>query len=123
MDEIINKPGCIQTTLRIMGDKWTPLLLRELANGALTFSALETALQPISPRTLSQRLDMLEHEKIVEKRQYCEHPPRFKYILSSKGTELQEVLIKMAEWGEKYQSPMPLCDPNAQVRQPGPAAR
>lgn len=104
---------CIQTTLRIMGDKWTGLILRDLSTGINTFSTLEKSLHPISPRTLSQRLDMLCHEGIVEKRQYCEHPPRFKYVLSAKGLELQEVIQKMAEWGGRYYSETDKLDPDA----------
>lgn len=96
------QPVCIQTTLRIMGDKWTGLILRDLSNGTNTFSSLEISLTGISPRTLSQRLDMLEAEGIIEKKQYCERPPRSKYLLTCKGSELQEVLLKMAEWGARY---------------------
>lgn len=99
----IDQPLCLKTTLAIMGDKWTGLILDELSNGNNTFSGLETALSDISPRTLSQRLDKLESAAIVEKRQYCERPPRYKYVPTQKGIELQEVLTKMAEWGAKYQ--------------------
>ena len=102
MSNDISEPICIQATLRIMGDKWTGLVLQELSNGPATFSALETALAHISPRTLSQRLEMLLKEEIIDKRQYCEHPPRSKYSLTGKGKELQVVLTKMAEWGAKY---------------------
>lgn len=98
-----DQPLCIQTTLRILGDKWTGLILRDLSTGTNTFSCLEVSLTGISPRTLSQRLDMLEIEGIIEKRQYCEHPPRSKYLLTEKGYELQDVLTKMAEWGARYQ--------------------
>jgi DNA-binding HxlR family transcriptional regulator len=104
MEETTDQPTCIQSTLRILGDKWTGLILQELCDGPRTFSMLEISLHPISPRTLSQRLCMLEQEAIIDKRQYCEHPPRSKYMLSSKGAELQEVLTKMAEWGAKYPS-------------------
>lgn len=97
-----NQPLCLKTTLKIMGDQWTALILEELSNGNNTFSALESALPKISPRTLSQRLDMLESEDIVAKQQYCERPPRYKYVPTEKGSELQEVLTKMAEWGAKY---------------------
>lgn len=98
-----DQPFCIQTTLRIMGDRWTGLILRNLSTGTNTFSCLEASLAGISPRTLSQRLDMLENEGIIEKRQYCEHPPRSQYLLTKKGSELQTVLTKMVEWGAKYQ--------------------
>ncbi len=97
-----DQPTCIQTTLRIMGDRWTALILRDLSDGTNTFSCLEVSLKGISPRTLSQRLDMLLCEGVIEKQQYCKHPPRSKYVLTEKGSELQSVLTKMAEWGAKY---------------------
>lgn len=97
------RPGCLQTTLKILGDKWTARILGELTGGPLTFSALEKTLDHISPRTLSQRLDMLEGEEIIEKRLYCQHPPRYKYVLSAKGDELHEIIDKMADWGARHQ--------------------
>lgn len=109
MSQYITKqvqPLCIQTTLRIMGDKWTALILRDLTANINTFSRLEVSLLGISPRTLSQRLDMLESEGIINKRQYCERPPRYKYLLTKKGSELQDVLTKMAEWGSRYHDPV-----------------
>ena len=101
----IDQVGCLQTTLRILGDKWTGIILEELSGGPLNFSSLETKIHNISPRTLSQRLDKLQSEGIIDKRLYCEHPPRYKYQLTAKGSGLQEVLAKMAEWGAKYHQP------------------
>lgn len=100
--KIEKQPGCIQHTLEIMGDKWTALILRDLSAGPTKFSELEISLEGISPRTLSQRLEKLESEKVITKRLYCEHPPRSIYELTQKGKELQEVLIKMADWGAKH---------------------
>ncbi len=99
---IKDRSDCIQETLRILGDKWTALILFQLRNADATFSQLEVSLEGISPRTLSQRLDKLEAEKIIVKRRYCEHPPRFRYHITDKGQELQSVLRKMADWGDKY---------------------
>lgn len=100
--EIEPRPGCIQTALNILGDKWTPLLLGQLVSGQKTFGELELFLTGISPRTLSSRLSKLEAENILVKNKYNNHPPRYKYELSLKGKELQDVLVKMAHWGEKY---------------------
>lgn len=98
------KPGCIQRALEVLGDKWTPLIIRDLSTKPATFSALEASLTGISPRTLSQRIDMLESEKIIKKECYCERPPRFEYVLTEKGKDLQKVLSQMASWGAKYPS-------------------
>jgi DNA-binding HxlR family transcriptional regulator len=98
----ISKPGCIECTLSIIGDKWTPLIVRDLTVSGSSFCQLEKSLVGISPRTLSQRLNKLEDEKIVTKSLYCEHPPRYRYELTKKGKELQAVLTQMANWGERY---------------------
>lgn len=100
--QVEEKPGCIKAALNILGDKWTPLLLGHLVVGEKTFSELTSDLPGISPRTLSARLDNLESEGIITKSKYCEHPPRYKYGLAKKGSDLRIILIQMAEWGSKY---------------------
>lgn len=102
MQDSTQKPGCIENALCIIGDQWTALILRELTAEPRTFSQLESSLQPISPRTLSQRLEHLVRQEVLSKQMYCERPPRYNYTLTPKGSELLEVLAKMAEWGEKY---------------------
>jgi DNA-binding HxlR family transcriptional regulator len=96
------KPGCIKTALTIFGDKWTPLLVRDLYAKPCTFSELEENLSGISPRTLSQRLSKLEENGIIVKTMYCERPPRHNYSLTKKGEELHTILQAMADWGAKY---------------------
>lgn len=98
----LQKAGCISKALGILGDKWTPLLIRELTLCPQTFSDLEKLLVGISPRTLSQRLNMLVEQGIVDKRIYCEHPPRYSYQLTLKGRGLQTILQDMARWSAKY---------------------
>jgi len=98
------KAGCIQSALCILGDKWTPLLIGQLVSGQKTFSELELVLSGISPRTLSARLNMLQKDEIIVKKKYNARPPRYKYQLTDKGFELQDILTCMASWGEKYQS-------------------
>lgn len=98
------RPGCIQAALKVLGDKWTPLLLGHLVEHRKTFSELGTDLPGISPRTLSARLDNLETEGIIVRHKYCEHPPRYKYELTKKGKDLRVILEQMADWGQKYTS-------------------
>lgn len=102
-NQVEQKPGCIQAALRIIGDKWSPLLLGQLVEGEKTFGELELQLGGISPRTLSDRLDTLINEGIIEKKQYCARPPRYRYKLTDKGNGLRSILVQMAQWGEKYQ--------------------
>ena len=96
------RPGCIQAALCILGDKWSPLLLGQLVNGPKTFGKLEIALTGISPRTLSARIDKLQHQGVVERTLYCKHPPRYTYQLTDKGAELVDILEAMSKWGDKH---------------------
>ena len=102
VDKVEKKAGCIQAALNILGDKWTPLLVGQLVTEPRTFGELETVLSGISPRTLSARLDKLQEDGIIERKQYKAHPPRYKYALTEKGDDLQKILRAMAEWGNRY---------------------
>jgi len=100
--KIEKHPGCVAEALSIVGNKWTALIIMELAKGPLRFSVLEKSLVNISPRTLSQRLDELEQKHIITKACFAEVPPRVEYQLTNKGKDLTPVLKSMAAWGDKY---------------------
>jgi len=94
--------GCIIAALSIVGDKWTALIIKELVSGPKCYSEIDLALKGISPRTLSARLEKLVDKKVIDKLLYCEHPPRHKYVLTDKGSELEKILKAMIAWGDKY---------------------
>jgi DNA-binding HxlR family transcriptional regulator len=96
------KVGCIATTMQIIGNKWTALILRDLFSGPKRFCELEKSVSGINPRTLSQRLDDLESHGIITRKSYAEVPPRSEYALTHKGQDLLPILQKMAAWGTKY---------------------
>lgn len=98
------KDGCIASAMRVIGNKWTALILRDLAGGQKRFGELERSLEGISPRTLSQRLDDLAAHAIITRRSFAEVPPRTAYALTEKGYDLIPVLEQMAAWGTKYYS-------------------
>lgn len=100
-----SRVGCIASAMEIIGNKWTALILRDLAGGPKRFSQLEKSVGSINPRTLSQRLDDLEAHKIVTKQCFSEMPPRVEYTLTKKGEDLVPVLKQMAAWGTKYYTP------------------
>ncbi len=99
----VEKLGCIQAAAHILGDKWTPLIVGELAKaGTLRFCALQDKAGGVNPRTLSARLDWLEKEKILTKKTFTEVPPRCEYSLTKKGHALMPALQEMAAWSKKY---------------------
>lgn len=99
------KVGCIAAAMRVIGNKWTALILRDLFSGPKRFCELEKSVGSINPRTLSQRLDDLEAKGVVTKQSFAEVPPRTEYTLTSKGRDLQPILKQMAAWGNKYDEP------------------
>ena len=96
------RTGCIASAMEIIGNKWTALILRDLATGPRRFGELEKSVGSINPRTLSQRLDDLEFHNIITKDACSTSPSRPEYCLTEKGQDLIPVLQQMAAWGTKY---------------------
>lgn len=92
----------VATTLDIVGDRWTLLVIRDLLRGQARFGELEDSVEGIPPSVLSDRLKILEREGIVSRRFYSQHPPRAEYLLTAKGHALGVVVGAMATWGERY---------------------
>lgn len=91
------RTGCIAGAMAIIGQKWTALILRDLAVGPQRFADLERSIPDLNPRTLSRRLDELETSGIITR---CNSSSR--YELTQKGRDLIPVLEQMAAWGDKY---------------------
>lgn len=102
IERIEPKAGCIASAMQVIGNKWTALILRDLAAGPQRFCELEKSVGNINPRTLSQRLDDLEAHGIVTKHVTADSVSRPEYELTAKGRDLVPVLQQMAEWGVKH---------------------
>ncbi len=89
-------------TAEIIGSKWTAIIVHDLSEGPRRFSELERACPGISPRTLSERLDMLEGEGIVARQSYPESPPRVEYQLTEKGSALLPIIRAMSTFGHEW---------------------
>lgn len=89
--------GDIARVVELLGDKWTPLLLRELINnGPLRFSDIAGMFPGLSERTLSARLKRLYEADVLVKLPYSTQPLRYRYGLDPKRQELVAVLREMA---------------------------
>src|SRR5215218_7559341 len=78
-------------SLEIVGDWWTPLIVRDISVGLTRFEQLVDDLG-ISRNLLTTRLQDLETHGVVERRQYVERPPRYEYRLTRAGVEQVPVL-------------------------------
>jgi len=92
----------IARVARLIGDTWTLLIVRDLMHGLKRFGELEASLGNISPKTLSQRLKMLEAAQLITRHVYPETPPRVEYELTDKGQALAGIIEAMREYGETY---------------------
>lgn len=92
----------ITRTIRLLGDTWTLMIVNTLMGGSKRFGELLGALGNVSPKTVSQRLKMLEEERILERHAYAEIPPRVEYNLTSKGEALIGILKAMQDFEEQY---------------------
>jgi DNA-binding HxlR family transcriptional regulator len=101
------RPCSVAAALAVIGEKWSLLVIRELAFGIHRFD--EIARNTGAPRDiLANRLRRLEAAGVLEKRLYQERPPRYGYHLTRAGHELRPVLLSLAQWGDRWAVDAPL---------------
>ncbi len=88
--------------MSLIGDVWTLAIVYSLMGGPRRFGELLETLGNVSPKTVSQRLKMLEQKGFVERRAFAEIPPRVEYHLLAKGYALGDVIKAIQEFGERY---------------------
>ncbi|MGK8500229.1 winged helix-turn-helix transcriptional regulator [Nocardia asiatica] len=91
----------IARTVDAIGERWTPLILRDLFVGLRRFEDLRRDLG-IASNVLAARLDALQEHGIVEKRAYQSNPVRYEYLLTERGRDLYPVLTMLMTWGDKW---------------------
>lgn len=84
--------------MKLFGSKWTMHILYHLHQGTKRFGELQKELTGISPKTLSERLDTLEQEKIISKKVFAEVPLRVEYTLTDRGNALGKIFRDLNEW-------------------------
>lgn len=98
---MVPRPCSVEAALSVIGEKWSLLVVRELAFGVHRFGSIVQ--NTGAPRDiLTNRLRRLESAGVLEKRCYQEHPPRFEYHLTAAGEELRPVLLSLSQWGDRW---------------------
>jgi DNA-binding HxlR family transcriptional regulator len=92
----------IAEAAKILGDKWTLILLRDLAHGACRFKALVESGEGISPSILTGRLRELEEKGVISRTSYNEIPPRVEYSLTEKGRDVLPVIEALRVYGSRW---------------------
>jgi DNA-binding HxlR family transcriptional regulator len=94
----------IANAARLLGDRWTLVILRDLADGPMRFSELETSSEGISPRTLADRLRQMESAGLISRESFREIPPRVQYSLTPKGEATLPVIEALRRFGDTWLS-------------------
>ncbi len=99
----------IARTLDVVGEWWTPLILRDAFRGTTRFDDFQASLG-MARSVLTSRLRKLTDQGILQRHAYCEHPPRYEYKLTEKGLALFPVIAAMLHWGDTW-APTPAVPP------------
>ena len=94
-------PCSIARSLDIVGEWWTPLILRDVFTGLRRFEEIQADLG-IARNILSDRLSTLVDRGVLEKQRYQEAPDRYEYRLTEMGRELSPILVALMRWGDHY---------------------
>ncbi len=91
----------VASTLEVIGERWTLLIVRDVFLGIRRFEDLQRDLG-VARNILQVRLERLVEEGILVKRPYQERPLRSEYRLTEKGADLWPVLVAMLQWGDRH---------------------
>lgn len=98
-------PACpVEVTLKLMGDRWKILIIRDLLEGTKRFGELKKSLGTITQKVLTSNLRAMEESGLLTRKVYAEVPPRVEYTLTETGYSLKPILDSMAQWGNSYKS-------------------
>ncbi|WP_436925066.1 winged helix-turn-helix transcriptional regulator [Halosimplex amylolyticum] len=93
----------VTTTATLIGKKWHPVIVhRLLEDGPSGFNELQEDVDGISSKVLSDSLEDLEDNRLVDREIISEKPFRVHYSLTEHGESLQPVIYAMRDWGKRY---------------------
>ena len=91
----------VEKALKVIGSKWTLLLIHQLCSGKKRFGELHRSLEMVSTKTLTERLRTLEKCNILVREVVSKKPLQVEYSLTEKGMSLKKIVNQLNEWGEE----------------------
>jgi len=89
----------VATAAEVIGERWTPLVIRELVSGSQTFNEIRMGVARMSPSLLSSRLKFLEKAGVIQRKT---QGTSVRYELTKAGEELRPVIMALGEWGQRW---------------------
>ena len=102
MQHAPRSPCPIATTLEIVGDRWTLVIIRDLVNGKSRFGEFLDSPERITTNILSDRLVTMARNGLIEKVARPNRPRQFSYQLTPKGRALLPILQDMCRWANRF---------------------
>jgi DNA-binding HxlR family transcriptional regulator len=102
-DAFVHISCSIARAVDVIGQRWTPLIMRDLFAGMTKFEDIRRDLG-IASNILAARLEDLKRHGVVERHLYQSKPARHEYVLTAKGRDLYPVIATMLAWGDKWLS-------------------
>jgi DNA-binding HxlR family transcriptional regulator len=93
-----------QSSIELVGRRWSAAILLALARGAERFGEVQHAVDGISSRLLAVRLKELEDQKLIERTVVPTTPVQIRYTLTTRGRELLTGLVPLIRWRQKWAS-------------------
>jgi DNA-binding HxlR family transcriptional regulator len=93
----------VNLALEVFGDKWSLIIIRDIMfGGKRSFRELLQSEEKIATNILTDRLAMLEQEKIISKQSDPEHKQKNIYSLTQKGIDLLPIIVEIGAWSLRH---------------------
>lgn len=87
----------------IIGGKWKPLIIYHMGrNQVIRFGELKRLIPNISESVLTRQLRELEVNKVINRKDYHENPPKVEYSLTKEAEDLTPIIIELSDWAKRY---------------------
>ena len=98
-----SRSGCpIASTLDLVGDRWSLVIVRDMLNGKARFGEFLNSPERIATSVLTDRLERLVAAGVVEARAYQDNPTRYEYRLTAMGEAMLPVLQEVCRWANRF---------------------
>ena len=99
----LSRSGCpIASTLDLVGDKWSLVIVRDMINGKKRFGEFLESPEGIPTNILASRLKRMGEFGLLSKKTYQEKPTRYDYELTERGESLLPVLQSFCRWANRH---------------------
>lgn len=93
----------VARTLDVVGEWWSPLILRDVFLGVTRFEQIQEDLG-IPRKVLAERLATMVAQGVLEQTPYRNGRTRYEYHLTDKGRDFLTALIALMNWGDRWLS-------------------